>query len=64
MEWTPLIIGLTVAYFLVASVSTFDLRLTQAKRDGTLAPDEPTLPSWVVVFRLAYVGDFHRPFIP
>jgi hypothetical protein len=50
MEWTPLIIGLTVAYFLVASISTFDLRLTQAKRDGTLPPDEPTLPSWVVVF--------------
>ena len=50
MKWTPLIIGLTVAYFWVASISTLDLRLTQAKRDGTLPPDEPTLPRWVVVF--------------
>jgi hypothetical protein len=46
----PLIIGLTVAYFLVASIGTFDLRLTQAKRDGTLPPDEPDRPGWVVIF--------------
>lgn len=50
MEWSLLIIGLTVAYFFVASISTFDLRLIQAKRDGTLPPDEPDLPKWVVVF--------------
>lgn len=50
MKWSPLIIVLTVAYFIAASISTFDLRLTQAKRDGTLPPDEPALPGWVVVF--------------
>jgi hypothetical protein len=50
MQWTPLIICLTIAYFFVASISTFDLRLTQAKRDGALPPDEPDLPKWVVVF--------------
>lgn len=47
MKWSPAIIALTVAYFLVASVTTFDIRLTQAKRDGGLPPDEPTLPPWV-----------------
>ena len=31
MEWTPLIIGLTIAYFVVASITTFDLRVTQAE---------------------------------
>jgi hypothetical protein len=50
MEWTPLIVGLTIAYFLVASVTTFDLRLTQAKRQGTLPPDEASLPEWVGLF--------------
>ena len=50
MEWTPLIIVLTVAYFLVASITTFDLRMIQAKRDGRLPPDEPMLPKWIVVF--------------
>jgi len=50
MEWTPLIVGLTVAYFLVASVTTFDIRMTQAKLQGTLPPDEPTLPVWVGIF--------------
>jgi hypothetical protein len=50
MEWSPLIVGLTVAYFLVASVTTFDIRLTQAKRLGTVPPDEPTLPAWVGLF--------------
>jgi len=49
MEWTPLIIGLTVAYFLVTSITTFDIRLNQAKRQGILPPDEPTLPAWVSV---------------
>ena len=50
MDWTPLIIGLTIAYFIVASITTFDLRMTQAKRQGTLPPDEPMLPAWVGVF--------------
>ena len=46
---TPLIIALTVAYFLVASVTTFDIRMIQAKREGTLPPDEPMPPAWVAV---------------
>jgi hypothetical protein len=47
MQWTPLIIGLTVAYFILASITTFDIRMIQAKRAGVLPPDEPMLPTWV-----------------
>jgi hypothetical protein len=50
MAWTPLIIGLTVAYFIVASITTFDIRVTQAKRDGTYPTGDPPLPSWIGVF--------------
>jgi hypothetical protein len=50
MEWTPLIIGLTVAYFIIASITTFDIRVTQAKREGTYPPGDPSLPSWVGIF--------------
>jgi len=50
MEWTPLIIGLTVAYFIVASITTFDIRVTQAKREGTYPPGDPPLPSWIGIF--------------
>ncbi len=50
MEWTPPIIGLTVAYFLVASITTFDIRITQAKQQGVLPLDEPALPTWVAIF--------------
>ena len=52
MEWTPLLIGMTVVYFLAASIVTFDMRLHQAKRQGTLPPDEPMLPAWTFVFWL------------
>jgi hypothetical protein len=58
MEWTPLIIGLTVACLLFACISTFDLRLTQAKRDGYLPPNEQTLPNWVGIFDLLMWGMF------
>lgn len=39
-----MIILLTVAYFIVASITTFDIRMTQARRDGTLPP------AWIAVF--------------
>jgi hypothetical protein len=50
MRWTPLIIGLTIAYFIVASITTFDLRMTRAKQEGVLPPYQPLLPGWVAVF--------------
>jgi len=53
MQWTPPIIALTVAYFVAASVDTFDTRLIQAKKAGTLPPDQPMLPGWTIAFTLA-----------
>jgi len=38
---------LTIAFVITSSITTFDKRLIQARRDGTLPPDEPLLPSWV-----------------
>lgn len=45
--WSPLYLSLVAAYFVVASVVTFDMRLTQAKMAGE---DFGTLPAWTVVF--------------
>ena len=55
-EWTTPLIVLTVVYFLVASITTFDIRLIQAKRDGTLPPEEPDLPEWVGLFNFVLWG--------
>jgi len=56
----PLLVALTVGYFLAASVTTFDIRLIQAKRAGALPPDERMLPAWVGIFHYlqwaAFVG--------
>lgn len=38
---------LTIVFIITSSIATFDKRLIQAKRNGTLPPDEPMLPSWV-----------------
>lgn len=38
---------LTIAFVITSSITTFDKRLIQARRDGTLPSDEPLLPSWV-----------------
>lgn len=38
---------LTIAFFITSSITTFDKRLIQARRNSTLPPDEPLLPSWV-----------------
>jgi hypothetical protein len=50
MTWTPSLIGLTIAYFIVASITTFDIRMIQAKRDGSLPSDEPLPPPWIGIF--------------
>lgn len=41
------LIILTIAFVITSSITTFDKRLIQAKRGGTLPPGEPMLPSWV-----------------
>jgi hypothetical protein len=50
MEWSPLIVYLTIAYFIVASITTYQIRLIQAVREGILPPDHSLLPPWTGVF--------------
>ena len=54
----PLLVSLTVAYFLIASVTTLDVRLLQAKRTGALPPDQPLLPPWIGLLHWAQWGVF------
>ena len=44
---SPIIIFLAILYVVTSAITTFDIRMTQAKRNGSLSPDEPALPSWV-----------------
>jgi len=44
---SPVLIALTVIYGLTSSITVFDKRMIQARRDGTLPDDEPMLPPWV-----------------
>jgi len=46
---SPLIALLTVVFTITSSITTFDKRMIQAKRNGTLPVNEPLLPSWVGV---------------
>ncbi|MBA7576652.1 hypothetical protein ES708_18493 [subsurface metagenome] len=47
---------LTVAFVVTSSITTFDKRSTQAKREGILPPDEPSLPSWVAFIFWIHIG--------
>lgn len=46
---TAAIIVLTVAYVIISSITTFDTRLIQGKKNGTLPADEPGLPKWTAI---------------
>jgi hypothetical protein len=46
---SPLLIGLTIAFFITASIVTFCKRYDQAIKRGDLPPDEPRLPQWVSI---------------
>lgn len=58
MQFTSITLILTIAYFLVASITTFDIRLIQAKKSGTLPQDEPELPAWIGIFAWLEWGIF------
>ena len=45
---------LTIAFVITSSITTFDKRLIQAKRESTLPSDEPLLPSWA-----GFIGWIH-----
>ena len=44
---SPIIIVITILYVVTSAITTFDIRMTQAKRDGTLPPDEQMPPNWI-----------------
>lgn len=44
---SPIVIFITILYVITSAITTFDIRMTQAKRNGSLPPDEPMPPSWV-----------------
>lgn len=44
---SPILIVLTILYAITSAITTFDIRMTQAKRDGRIPMDDPMLPSWV-----------------
>lgn len=47
LESFPALMPLTIAFAVTSSMTTFDKRLIQARRNGSLPPDEPMLPGWV-----------------
>ena len=49
-EITLTIVILTAIYFFCESISTFETRIIQAKRDGTAPADEQSLPNWTAIF--------------
>lgn len=45
---SPILIGLTIVYFITSSITTFDRRLIQAEKAGTPSSvDHSMLPWWV-----------------
>ena len=46
---SPVLIGLTIVFGILASITTLDIRLIQAKKSGALPIDEPGLPKWVSI---------------
>ena len=46
---SPILIGLTILFGIIASITTLDIRLIQAKKSGALPVDEPGLPKWVSI---------------
>ena len=41
---SPIIILITIIYFFTSSITTFDIRIIQAQKEGS---DEQSLPRWV-----------------
>lgn len=53
------VILLTIAYGIFASITTFDIRIIQAKKNGILSPEEPMLPKWVsLIYWLEWIVFF------
>ncbi|HOQ91397.1 MAG TPA: hypothetical protein PKV49_01025 [bacterium] len=44
---SPVVLVLTIGYLITSSITTFDIRMTQGRKNGTLPANEPMLPNWV-----------------
>jgi len=53
---STIFIILTIAFAITSSITTFDKRLIQAKREGVLPSDQPMLPSWVSFIYWIHIG--------
>ena len=53
---SPWVLGITITLFLTGSITTFDIRLNQAKKSGVLPPDEQILPQWVALLYWVHYG--------
>jgi hypothetical protein len=49
---SPLMMALAGVLFFSSSITTFDIRIIQAKGSGALPPDHPNLPLWVFLFHV------------
>ncbi len=49
---SPIYIGILVVYFICESISTFDTRIIQAKKNGFLRNDEAIVPEWTGLFAI------------
>lgn len=55
---SPIVIILTIIYFICESITTYDTRLIQAQRDGFSQENETMLPTWVGFFVFIGWGTF------
>ncbi|MGY8911175.1 MAG: hypothetical protein ACKVIG_15140 [Flavobacteriales bacterium] len=47
---SPIILTLSILYLIFSSITTFGVRITQAKKNGTWDENEPDLPNWTSIF--------------
>lgn len=53
---SPILTVLTILFAVTSSITTFDKRLIQAKKAGTVPSNEPILPNWVGIISWAHWG--------
>jgi len=53
---SPALICMTIILFITGSITTFDIRLTQAIRRGQLPKEHPELPWWVAFLYWIHYG--------
>jgi len=47
---------IVILYFLSASITTYDIRITQGKKDGSIPLHQQDLPSWVGLLHFVQIG--------